>query len=290
MKTLKFILVPAIAVALAVASLSSAHAAPVTVLDFDLPAATPTNTNFGNYDGTSRSSTNPSTNTRLWGFDPTSSGRFWTTPWGSNNIPWFSGGLEVVANNPSLTPGVLFVRMGGSRQIVVNTDMGPTEGSVQNGLFVWNKSQFINEGDVSPVSFSSLNLNLLSNSVTDAADGIRFVIQNAGQYYLSQSFFRSISGAFSVTGTEQWAAFNPTSTDFDMPNAGSLTFDTSSSSLTSVTQVGFAFRTSRPAYGNTMYFDDFSFSGTVVPEPSTYAMLLGGGIGAVALLRRRKKA
>jgi hypothetical protein len=300
MKTPRFILIAVMAVAFAVTSFGSAHA--VQVLNFDLPAATPTSGtagNFGNFVGSTRTPTNPSGSITRYAFDPTASGRFTNTVWGTNNIPWFSGGAQAQANNPdpALPPAVMgFFFQGnvGSREVIAyarDNDAAPDYGFVLNNLLVWDKSQFINGGDASTVSFSSLSMNVKVFNTSVATDGLRFVVKNADQYYLSQSLFTVSSGTISVTGTQQWATFNPTATDFVMPNAGSLTFSTPSSSLTNVTQVGLASSTTRTAFSGGLTFDQFSFSGTLVPEPSTYAMLLGGGgIGAVALLRRRKKA
>jgi hypothetical protein len=117
----------------------------------------------------------------------------------------------------------------------------------------------------------------------------RFMVTtDGGDIYLSNT---SIGGGFggatwsiSDLSAEQWALFTPGSDNW-RGDFASLTFDTTLASE-AITQVGwFASRDAGTAgFTNaTLTIRDF----TVVPEPSTYAILAGIGALGLVLLRRR---
>lgn len=180
------------------------------------------------------------------------------------------------------------------RLVVGANGGGTTVVKIANGLFQWGESQFMNSGSTMGVRFDStstirINKTLSSGgSALDSAE-VRLVINNAGTFYVSE---------FSLTGTaedvtltdfndnatagKRWSLFTPTATDFDLP--ASYTFE--AVDFQDVESVGLIFRAENDGFENFELFD-FEVTGTVVPEPSSIALLcLGGGL-LLWLLRRR---
>lgn len=122
----------------------------------------------------------------------------------------------------------------------------------------------------------------------------RWVVGIDDSYYVSNLTFTAPNngGTSSLTGASllstTWALYDP---------ATSLSFSGSSFSalsLTNVSSVGVYFSASQTLASNAgsrgfgFGLADMDITGTaMIPEPSTYTLLLGGGILAVAMLRRR---
>lgn len=269
------------------------------VLDFNLPGATPTDVDFGNYDGTSRSYDLQTGNVWRINFDSTSSGRFFNNPWSTSttNVPWFSGGLEGIANNPTHDTNLFMWRQGNvasPRKVDIfgfDSTGSPDEGFTSHGIFLWDQTQFINGGEagasLEATSSLTLHYNDFNSQVADSQ--IRFLVQSGGQYYLSQTAITNgVYGGetFTLTdaGTEDWAIFNPSPTAFTI--TGTEVYNVSLTNAP-ITQVGIAFTCGRPQYAGGFSFDTFSADLEPIPEPAAWAGLLLLA-GLTAATRRRQ--
>lgn len=254
----------------------------VQVLNFDLPAATPTDVDFGNYGGTPRAYTINSGNLWRWNFDTADTGRFFSNPWSTCTtlVPWFHGGLEARANNAVNDVNLFMWRQGNvtsPRKVDVyaydNTG-GPDQGFSCQGLFLWRQDQFINGGASGVIldNTSTLSLHYTGFNSDITGSQVRFVVRSGGQYYLSQyALTTGLYGGESITlnslGTVNWALFNPTATAFGI--TGTEVYDQTLNNAP-VTEVGFAFTCGRPQYAGGFSFDRFTCAATLpAPTPAT---------------------
>lgn len=134
-------------------------------------------------------------------------------------------------------------------------------------------------------------LSISSNSYS-AGTG-RFIVEVGGGYYVSNSTF-NVSGTTSLNldstdlTTETWAAYAPAS---DLNFDQTATF--SALSLDDVTAVGYYIE--RDSWTGTasstpfgLGIESFTALGTTIPEPGTYALILGVcALGGAAVRRRR---
>lgn len=91
----------------------------------------------------------------------------------------------------------------------------------------------------------------------------------------------SLTGTTDLLRDDTVDTQRPTFTDYNVDLTGNTAFENIS------TDVTFTFYVYTPSTGNTLEFDNITFSG-VVPEPSSFALLAGlCGMGFVALRRRR---
>jgi hypothetical protein len=118
---------------------------------------------------------------------------------------------------------------------------------------------------------------------------LRYLVVAGGQAYLSDASIAASDQitTFTLSNPEaiNWAAWTPGATlDFD-----GLTYDVAGSSLTDISFAGLAFNQSSAVAGvNASTYDVFEYSMVVVPEPSTYAALVGLLALAGVMLRRRR--
>lgn len=149
----------------------------------------------------------------------------------------FYGGLDVYEFNSTGFPDHddwnIEQRVGGDR---INLRIQRSSGSAGGqtfGLYVWLKADFLNGFDAQPVSLSSLSVAVADNNYT-----LRYVVKNAGQYYISQQTQTGGDSTEALSLTTQWAPYDPQSeVRFD---AGSASF--AAVSLNNVEAVGVYFQ------------------------------------------------
>lgn len=169
---------------------------------------------------------------------------------------------------------------------------------------VFPQSSFINGGNSGAVALNSLAAVVLGQSTTPANTQVRWLVQTAAGYYVSNASsqwaftspttFTTTSLALSSgdLATTLWAPYNPVaSLNFDQAAAAFSAID-----LSSLTGVGLYFEVDtfslpQAGSGQIMSFGmrELSAVGTIVPETGTYAAIFGAlGLAAVVAVRRRK--
>jgi hypothetical protein len=158
----------------------------------------------------------------------------------------------------------------------------------------WQKASFLNGLNVaSGISFADqsgslfASINNTGTPTTGNQRASRFLVQSGGQWYLSESFSTATDGTLSINAaTSNWYVFDPTANAlfWDVTKPGGTVIG---SLLTDITAIGI--------YTQHQLFDGTSgsaavqgfssFEATVVPEPSSFALLLGA-IVALAIIRR----
>lgn len=280
--------------AVGAALLSFAPSLPATrILDFNIPAATPVDVDFGNYDGTSRTYNLQTGSHWRFNFDTSDTGQFYKNPWSTctSQIPWFYGGLEARALNDTHDVNLFSWRQGnvGIRKVdffAFDATGNPDAGFSMDGLFLWRQDQFINGGAAGAKLDANSSLAIHYNDFRGDIPGsqLRFVLQSNGQYYLSE-FVHTVfiwdgeTITLNDPGSGNWALFNPTATDFQP--TGSEVFDQSLTGAT-ITQVGIYFYCGRPQYAGGWSFDIFTVdaaldSPTPLPPPLVSANLTPNG-------------
>lgn len=141
---------------------------------------------------------------------------------------------------------------------------------------------------------SSIILNMLvaQDSHTNwFNENLRFVVQNEGLWYISQSpFYTSTNTTWTLTnvGSANFASFDPED-KAPLPTIPASGYTSLGSSFTNITGVGFY----ADSFGRTnnypyMSLTDFAVNATVVPEPVTAALLVFAAVSVLVFARRRK--
>jgi hypothetical protein len=150
----------------------------------------------------------------------------------------------------------------------------------------WDNSNFVGSFQNSNVDLSAFPVGSVSATATVNRDGVRLMIQNDGQWYISDA--ASSSGQLSVDfDSAAWLAYNPDTTHTSLWASGSVGTPASGFSATpdfdKVSAIGVYWE--RIDDNSTREFLMSEF--TVVPEPSTYAIWAGMlALGIVALRSR----
>jgi hypothetical protein len=167
-------------------------------------------------------------------------------------------------------------------------------GSAAAFLILWQQADFLtlgaNSGNVSFDATSSVRLNTTSYTAQNATDSGRLVIRlTNGSYYISERVFTDASNrtVSNLTGLNFFNYAPATSLGVDNGSLGVAASILSSGSITGITSVGFYFESDTAA--NAVRITDFEVNAIVslIPEPSTYALLAGGLTFAIGLCRRR---
>ncbi|MFK7907302.1 MAG: hypothetical protein AB8B69_19345, partial [Chitinophagales bacterium] len=129
-----------------------------------------------------------------------------------------------------------------------------------NGIFLWKKSQFLNGMDAaSNVTAGKLQLDAPSIFSEGA---LRFVVKNGDTYYISDYLRSGPDGTFdlelfnqSSQATKRWRTFNPTASNFEIPNPlvafEAMNFD-------DVAEVGFVYQAERSGWAHDFQFENFT--------------------------------
>jgi len=161
------------------------------------------------------------------------------------------------------------------------------------GMLVWQKSGFANLSSEqirfdtdSSLSFSGVD----KYTLTDA----RWLVQSGGDWYLSD--FQIASNQYSLAGVDlmnaNWkqvtapvGSTDPADYIFDTSSG----FTTSTSALNDIQSVGFWYLEANATRANLDFrFAELEVMASAVPEPRTYAMIMGLLAVAVVVLRRRR--
>ncbi|WPJ97022.1 hypothetical protein SH580_04785 [Coraliomargarita algicola] len=147
-----------------------------------------------------------------------------------------------------------------------------TGAATAEGAFIWNQADFLNGYDTGTLSMSagdSMSLDITTVTTAGASSEIRFVVNNGGTYYVSNTSTTNTSGSFTISdlSTETWATM---STD-DTYSFGSF----SSVAMTDIQGVGYYFDLSTTAGEGNFRLDVNDFKYTVVPEASSFGLLFG---------------
>ncbi len=256
--------------------LTSAATAAV-VVDFN-------NSNTGAFVGAAGIDTD-SAGLDVWNFDD-SNALFDGTVAGSNTKIY--GGMRMSWGGGGAYSSIL--RLLGNPNIALSVQLNPTNITglnTVNGMLIWKKEDFLNNGSTQAVQFGSgntLSINFNSFNTTSAplttAD-IRFVVKQGGSYYVSTTNKTDLTtGVFSINPTSStWASIN-TST-YAIGSIGAITFN-------NIEAVGIYYNMSRTGGQLLAQFNDFQADLSVIPEPSTFAALAGlAALGLTATRRRR---
>ena len=181
-------------------------------------------------------------------------------------------------------------------------DILQLDGSVQNtdgprpfaGMLYWKKADFLNGGDATTLSIGS-DASLSFRAADGQAGGydMHWLVQGGdGTFYVSQAGITLPGGnvfqTHSVDGTTllglDWVLYDPASSIYLNPGSASLVAPNFSD------VIGLGLYGHNAIYGGRVQMRVSQFEATVIPEPSTYAALLGLlGLGLVLLRRRAQR-
>lgn len=221
----------------------------------------------------------------------------WTTPGGKSGGVIKHGvsvGLLNWVNGVDPEPAINLNRI--SSADIIQVSSGPGTASLRMAsAYYWEKASFVNGADsAGALSFEnaaeSISINF-NNSGTPTNTGGRLgraLVQSNGNWFISDNLFGGTTGTIAFNGsTSDWYAFNPQSgTVFvDVNNLGSATLG---SALTDITAVGI-YTQHELINGTANNAAIQGFNGmqvSMVPEPSTYALVFGALVLFIGVRRR----
>lgn len=287
----------------AVSLVSPVWASPIVTFDASTVTLVPPYGAGTNYASIQRSADVNTTSQIRWNFDTTASlFSSITNPLQSSQGAVFYGGINEVDTGTTLSSGTVRLHNNNPsawpNKAMVFSQAIDTSGGANacyyNAIYVWKKEDF---SGLSPgqdvVQFDSTST--LNMGVQDwfgygsQPIDIRFVVENGGQYYLSEAKVTSANTALGLTdfnnnslAGKRWAAFTPTATSFGLPTSPVYT----AVNFNDVQQVGIIGQGGE-RYARLYGFNTFSATANLVPEPGTLALLAFGSL-AVMKVRRKK--
>jgi hypothetical protein len=143
---------------------------------------------------------------------------------------------------------------------------------------------FFFQASTTGLTLDSLTISADRNSAPGAGEEFRWIIQLGSNYYASEALtpvdqFNQVT--LSNPSTLDWFAYSATT---DITSAG-IAGIASTIDFTNFSGAGWYFYADNADRTNLTY-DVSEFSAVVIPEPSSFVLLLGG-LGSLALLRRR---
>ena len=307
MKSKTLILFAAIASSGLIAA--SASAASITMVDFGYNAnyiptesfvantnrTTDTATGDFDFDGTADDTATYVANGTTW--TPPSSAS-WTTPSGKNG-PGLLWGTALATLNSATAPtnrfGTDAIRDNGGLEAIqaIPTPLAVATSQSMTSAFYYTKSSFLNGLNVvSNLSFSSgsnMSFDLTVARGSNSGQG-RFLVQDGTQWYVSASSINFQGTTLSIDPyASTFYAINLTGASLGFFNSASPGSGVSGSTFTNIQ--GFGVQMQHINYAGASAFTPYElvkgFSATAVPEPSAWALLVGGLTVLVAFRRRR---
>lgn len=205
-------------------------------------------------------------------------------------------GTVLLATQEGTGGGTLQARVlynGGQNRIHINSLTGSaTNHANVQGMFAWKKEDFLNGGNaLDKISLSSLNSFSVNVPNARGNSTVRFAVQNAGVWYLSEA---SLKGNLYGTplgtltlgdlASTKWGVWDPTATSTGL-NPPPTDFNTLATQLDDITAVGFWFNADYTG-SNAAILDFDSFAVIAIPEPGSVALLGMAGVAFCLGARR----
>lgn len=276
-----------ISVAFATLALATASAQAVTIVSWG-PSPDIITSAKGTIGGEGSSSIDFSTPS-----NPAIDGTYYPDNTGHNPVFYFAS---------TATTGNLDVRMldGGANNDEFRMAMSDTTGDPRevdgNIAIMWTKDGdgsnfgFLNGGTANPATLTSITATFNSNgSGNNAFVDIYWIIRLGSSFYISQDFNFNNTSSLPDPSAVNWFDYNP-----DAASTGDITAIGASATLANfedVTGVGFMLKFVQTSATNIFLLPEmtsFTAEADVVPEPSTYALMVGLAALGGMLWRRRK--
>lgn len=160
-----------------------------------------------------------------------------------------------------------------------------------SALVLWKQTDFLNglnSGTLNMAAGSTLDLTLGTNANPTGTGG-RAVVRSNGSYFISEIIVpNSILSLNKDLTTLNWFSYNPASSINTIGASYNLA---GSGSISSVTEVGFYFDIKGSPNAIRISSVEFDYvAAVVVPEPSSFAVLMAAAAGALCLQRRKHRS